>query len=272
MNLLVPKGSRKLMQLMPAVPIGISRTGQIRLLFEDDRYLAVIKPAGLLMHKTPIDAHEKENLRDILKAVRTGRLDPVHRLDKPTSGVVVFGKDSEAIDACKQQFESRKTQKAYLCLVRGHVPFAGCLLKPLPKGMEGPPREARTSFDPVESCELPYAVSRYASARLSLLRCTPHTGRYHQIRLHMRHFRPPILGDSQHGDKHQNRAFTAHTGVSGLMLHAQRFAFAHPEGGTVDLCAAIPDRWLSLENVTGWNLSRFSIDSAAHFQSDTATP
>ena len=109
------------MNWMPGVPIGQSRTGIIRLLHEDDRYLVVSKPAGLLVHRTPLDAYEPENLRDLLRQHVSGRIDPVHRLDKPTSGVIVFGKDSEAIDACKQQFESRETVKEYLAVVRGHV-------------------------------------------------------------------------------------------------------------------------------------------------------
>jgi tRNA pseudouridine65 synthase len=242
---------------MAAVPIGLSRNGEIRLLFEDDRYLAVLKPAGLLVHKTPIDAHEDENLRDILRDYYTGRLDPVHRLDKPTSGVIFFGKDTPAIQACKAQFESRRTAKEYLALVRGHVNHEGCIAKPLPKGMEGPLKQAQTEFEPLERCELDYAVSRYDSARLSLVRCVPHTGRYHQIRLHMRHFRHPVMGDSQHGDKHQNRAFTAHVGIKGLLLHARRFAFEHPDGGTLDITAALPDRWQPVQNATEWNLDPF---------------
>ena len=246
---------------MAAVPIGLSRNGEIRLLFEDDRYLAVLKPAGLLVHKTPIDAHENENLRDILRGHYSGRLDPVHRLDKPTSGVIVFGKDAPAINACKTQFELRQTDKEYLALVRGHVHHAGGIAKPLPKGMEGPTKPAQTEFEPLERCELQYAVSRYDSARFSLLRCIPHTGRYHQIRLHMKHFRHPIVGDSQHGDKHQNRAFTGHTGISGLMLHARRFAFAHPDGGTLNITAPLPERWSPVQTATDWDLRPYAEDT-----------
>ena len=246
------------MQLMPAKTIGTSRQGEIPLLFEDDRYLVVHKPAGLLVHKTPIDAYENENLRDILRSHTEGKIDPVHRLDKPTSGVIVFGKDKAAIDNCKRQFEARETAKEYLCFVRGHVHHAGGIAKPLPKGMDGPPRMARTEFEPLFRCELPYAVSRYPTARFSMLRCVPHTGRYHQIRLHMRHFRHPIIGDSQHGDKHQNRAFAAHSGVSGLLLHARRFAFSHPDGGSLDISAALPPRWQRICDATGWTLDAYN--------------
>lgn len=237
------------------------------MLFEDDRYLAVSKPPGLLVHRTAIDAHERENLRDILRDHCPGRIDPVHRLDKPTSGVIVFGKDVEAIHACKVQFESRDTLKEYLCVVRGHIEGEGCIGKPLPKGMEGPPRTARTGFSPLLRCELPYPVSRYETARLTLVRCTPQTGRYHQIRLHMRHFRHPIIGDSQHGDKPQNRAFASFTGVGGLLLHAHRFAFNHPDGGRVELESALPDHWKGMENATQWPLSRYGTDSGR--RSDT---
>ena len=250
------------MNCMPGVPIGESRTGIIRLLHEDDRYLVVSKPAGLLVHRTPLDAYEPENLRDLLRDHFSGRLDPVHRLDKPTSGVIVFGKDADAIDACKRQFESRETVKEYLAVVRGHVENEGCIGKPLPKGMTGVPKVARTTYAPVARCELDYAVSRYPTARFTLMRCTPHTGRYHQIRLHFRHFRHPIIGDSQHGDKPQNRAFAAHTGSAGLLLHARRFEFNHPDGGRLALEAALPPHWLRMEPTTGWALADLASDAA----------
>ena len=95
------------------------------------------------------------------------------------------------------------------------------------------------------------------------MRCTPHTGRYHQIRLHLRHFRHPIIGDSQHGDKPQNRAFAAHTGSAGLLLHARRFEFNHPDGGRLALEAALPPHWLRMEPTTGWSLAELATDAAA---------
>ena len=247
---------------MQGVVIESSRTGHIRLLHEDDRYLIVSKPAGLLVHKTPIDAYEPENLKDLLRGHFSGRLDPVHRLDKPTSGVIVFGKDVEAIDVCKQQFESKKTDKSYMAVVRGWIDAAGCIGKPLPKGMTGPTKLAQTSFAPLAKCELPYTVSRYSSARFSLMQCTPHTGRYHQIRLHFRHFRHPIVGDSQHGDKHQNRAFAEFTGTHGLLLHARSFAFDHPEGGRLSITAGLPPSWIQLQQHPGWDLNEFTSEQA----------
>ena len=249
------------MKRMPGVPIGTSRTGTIRLLFEDDRYLAVSKPPGLLVHRTPLDAHEPENLRDILRAHTATRLDPVHRLDKPTSGVILFGKDPQAIDHCKRQFEDRQADKRYLAVVRGRVDNPGCIGKPLPKGMTGTPKVARTSYVPVGHCELPYPVSRYPTARFSLMDCSPLTGRYHQIRLHFRHFRHPIIGDSQHGDKPQNRAFSAHTGTRGLLLHARRFAFDHPDGGRLILTAEVPPAWRRMEQSTTWAFSEWGEDA-----------
>lgn len=247
---------------MPGVPIGKSRTGIIRLLFEDERYLIVSKPPGLLVHKTPIDAHETENLKDILRNHFSGRIDPVHRLDKPTSGVIVFGKDPAAIDACKQQFESRETKKDYLAVVRGHIHAPGCIGKPLPKGMTGSPKVARTTYCPIERCELNYPISRYPTARFTLVRCTPHTGRYHQIRLHFKHFRHPLIGDSQHGDKPQNRAFAENTGTTGLLLHARSFEFTHPNGARLEIEAALPGSWLAIESATGWSLGALAEDNA----------
>jgi tRNA pseudouridine65 synthase len=252
------------MHLMSGVIIESSRTGDIRLLHEDDRYLIVSKPAGLLVHRTPLDAHEPENLKDLLKAHISGRIDPVHRLDKPTSGVIVFGKDAEAINACKTQFEARKTDKSYLAVVRGHVDHEGCIGKPLPKGITGPPKLSRTSYASVATCDLPYPVTRYESARLSLVQCEPHTGRYHQIRLHFRHFRHPIIGDSQHGDKHQNRAFTEFTGLPGLLLHARSFAFDHVEGGRLHVTAAVPPSWNALDLHAKWNLEPYRTEAALH--------
>ena len=246
---------------MPGVPIGKSHTGIIRLLHEDDRYLIVYKPPGLLVHRTPIDAREPENLRDILRDHFPGRIDPVHRLDKPTSGVIVFGKDPAAIDACKRQFESRETEKDYLAVVRGQIFASGCIGKPLPKSIAGRPKLAQTTYYPIDRCELNYPVSRYSTSRFTLIRCTPHTGRYHQIRLHFRHFRHPIIGDSQHGDKPQNRAFAKHTGVAGLLLHARSFEFTHPDGNRILIEAAPPPHWLALKGSTGWSIETLARDN-----------
>jgi tRNA pseudouridine65 synthase len=138
--------------------------------------------------------------------------------------------------------------------------------------MTGPPRPSGTTFHPLAQCELPFPVSRYDSARFSLLACTPHTGRYHQIRLHMRHFRHTIIGDSQHGDKPQNRAFASQVGVSGLLLHAHRFHFNHPDGNRVELTAASPELWGNISEATGWNFGGFKQDKGSKKAAVTKRP
>ena len=151
---------------------------------------------------------------------------PLHRLDKPTSGVLVFALSKEAASFYGQQFQEHLIRKTYLALVRGYGPeklsidhalkdeaddYAGI------KG-DGEAKEALTHVQCLEQFEIPLQVDRYEHTRLSLMQCEPVTGRKHQIRRHLKHVGHPIVGDSRHGKGNLNRACEAYFGAGRLWL------------------------------------------------------
>lgn len=227
-----------------------------RVLHEDAQMCAVVKPNRLLVHRTDIDFHEPFNLRDLLNKTRErdAWLQPVHRLDKPTSGIVLFAGAGDALNALKLEFVHRRTRKTYFAVVRGWTEDEGVVEKPLPTAHNPVPKEARTSYRTLARVELPHPVGPYDTARYSLVECRPETGRFHQIRLHFRHLRHPIVGDSRYGDKKHNRFVASHTGTDTLLLHAGRLEVNHPDGvRKMFFQAGAPEGWTAILEAWPWD-------------------
>lgn len=201
-----------------------------KVLSANQDWLIAFKPHHLLVHRTDWAMHDADNLKDRLTADgwahETGFLQPVHRLDRPTSGLIVFARNPEAHAALHQLFGDRKVAKSYFALIRGWLPDEIVAVeKPLPTSHSPEPKPARTVLREVERVECGIAMTRYPTTRLSLVECTPETGRYHQIRLHLKHLRHPILGDTAHGDRAHNRWLRASDHGFALMLHAGGLSF-----------------------------------------------
>ena len=221
---------------------------------EDEDVCAVVKPNRLLVHRTDIDFHEPFNLRDLVNKTRPREawLQPVHRLDKPTSGIVLFAPPGDALNALKLEFVHRRTTKVYWAVVRGWTEDEGVVEKPLPTAHNPEPKEARTHYTTLARTELNHPVGPYQTARYSLVECRPETGRFHQIRLHFRHLRHPIVGDSRYGDKKHNRFVAGETRTDTLMLHAGRLDVQHPDSERVlRLQAGVPEGWNAI--LDGWS-------------------
>ncbi|MEC8361068.1 MAG: pseudouridine synthase, partial [Bacteroidota bacterium] len=236
-----------------------------RVLHEDAHLCAVVKPNRLLVHRTDIDFHEPHNLRDLLNKTRErdAWLQPVHRLDKPTSGIVVFAPAGDSLNALKLEFVHRRTSKTYYAVVRGWTEDQGVVEKPLPTAHNPVPKEAQTDYRTLARVELPHPVGPYETARYSVVECRPSTGRFHQIRLHFRHLRHPIVGDSRYGDKKHNRIVANHSGVDTLLLHAGRLAVRHPQGDrTLTLKAAVPEGWQAILDDWPWEGDLSSVPRA----------
>lgn len=222
----------------------------VRILFADEHVVAVDKPAGLLFHRTAID-REKDCLVQRLRDQIGQRVYPVHRLDRGTSGVAVFGLHAEATQALQASFADGRVAKTYLAIVRGFAPESVDIDWALqrikdwgPKQMVGEPQEARTLVERLATAELPHAVGPYSTARYSLIECRPHTGRRHQIRRHLKHLRHPVIGDANYGDLRHNRFFRQTLGIEGLLLRAVHLRVPHPESGeSIGLDAALDDRF-----------------------------
>ena len=224
-------------------------------LFEEQGVLAVVKPNRLLVHRTDIDFHEPHNLRDLVNAERPRDqwLQPVHRLDKPTSGIVLFAAPGDALNDLKLEFVHRRTTKMYWAIVRGWTEDEGVVEKPLPTAHNPKPKEAVTRYTTLARTELDVPVGPYETSRYSLVECRPETGRFHQIRLHFRHLRHPLVGDSRYGDKRHNRAVASGTGADTLMLHAGRLSVQLPGGrGTLHAQASVPAGWDTMLDAWPW--------------------
>ncbi|WP_157264819.1 pseudouridine synthase [Azohydromonas aeria] len=207
------------------------------LLYRDAHLVVVDKPAGLLVHRTALDAHEQRAALQLVRDQVGAPVWPAHRLDKGTSGVLLFALDAAVARTLGAQFESGLPRKTYLALVRGWPPAQGLIEHPLARDPERPSAgqpllEARTRFERLASVEWPFATdARHATSRYALLRVAPESGRRHQIRRHLKHVAHPLVGDATHGKGAHNRAVAAWLGQQRLWLHALALELPHPVGG-----------------------------------------
>ena len=212
-------------------PVPPAADAPLQLLWQDDRFVAVHKPAGWLVHRTWLDAHETRFVMQTLRNQLGRHVYPVHRLDKGTSGVLLMALDPDAARAMAQLFEARQTVKDYVALVRGWPVSDAKVDHPL-KRDDAPddalPQDAVTSFLRLATLELDVPVDRYPTTRVALVQAHPETGRRHQIRRHLKHLAHPIIGDATHGKGAHNRWWAAQLGQQRLWLHAHQLAFVHP--------------------------------------------
>lgn len=201
----------------------------LSVLFSDEFYVAVNKPNGLLVHKTRIAADATEFALQMVRNQTGRQVYPVHRLDRGTSGVLVFAFSPSAHALLSACFENRQVQKHYLAIVRGFAPQSGTIDIPLEQGSSNlPARQATTLYQRLAMAELPYAVGPYPTARYSLVAVQPLTGRMHQIRRHFNRINHPVINDLKHGDYRHNHFFRDELGCSALLLHARKLVFTHP--------------------------------------------
>lgn len=217
-------------------------------LYRDDYLLAVHKPAGLLVHRSPIDRHETEFALQYARRLNGGgHVYPVHRLDRPTSGLLLFARDPETARLMGLQIMAGNVAKTYLAVVRGWPSDQAVIDHPLKdepedrrrRGEEQTVREALTRYRTLARTELPVAVETYPTSRYALVELKPETGRKHQLRRHMKHINHPIIGDANHGRGRHNRYFAKRFGVGRLMLAATGLAFIHPRNGS-PVCLEAP--------------------------------
>lgn len=207
----------------------------LEILYQDDYYIAVHKPAGLLVHRSPIDKRERRFCLQLLRDQIRQLVYPCHRLDKPTSGVLLFALDKESLRLASSQFQAKTTRKTYHAVVRGWTGEEGVIDHPLLYKEEGgtlrgggEPQEARTAYRSLRRFEIDQPVGPFPTARYSELELTPATGRMHQLRRHMKHIHHPIVGDTRYGDGVHNRLFRERFGSHRLLLVASSLEFLHP--------------------------------------------
>ncbi|MEM1113036.1 MAG: pseudouridine synthase [Pseudomonadota bacterium] len=233
------------------------------ILYRDTWLVAVHKPPGLLVHRSQIDRRETRFALQIVRDQIGQRVYPVHRLDKPTSGILLFALQSDIARALAQQFEARQVDKRYLAVVRGYCPQVGEIEHALRDKADSridsagqrcsAARDALTGYRCLATHQIPVAVDRYPQARYSLVDLRPSTGRRHQLRRHMKHIGHPIIGDAKHGKGVHNRFFAAQYGCDRLLLASYAITCKHPRSGQMlTLEAPLAGRFQRLIARFGW--------------------
>ncbi|MEE9384802.1 MAG: pseudouridine synthase [Nannocystaceae bacterium] len=204
---------------------------EIELLHVDDQIVAALKPSGLLVHRGW--AQDTTAALQLVRDAIGQRVHPLHRLDRGTSGVLLFARDRDTARTLSSSFQLGHMEKNYLALVRGRISSAGRIDYPIPRRDGGPRVDASTSYRPVAQSPVD---------RCTLVDVRPHTGRLHQIRRHLRHLTHPLIGDVRYGDGRINRRYRENCNLHRLALHAWRLAFDHPTTGLrVTIEATLPN-------------------------------
>lgn len=213
----------------------------LEILYQDPDLVVVNKPPGLMVHRSALATHETRFALQMVRNQTQGHVFPVHRLDRPTQGVLVFARNRDMAARMSHLFQAGEVQKTYLAVVRGHVEGGGTIVHPLknikhPQGHKKAIQplkidDAVTDYACLARVELPFCVDRYPTTRYSLVALFPKTGRRHQLRRHMKHISHPIVGDTVYGKSRHNRFFETHLNVRGLLLAAREICFVHPGTG-----------------------------------------
>lgn len=199
----------------------------LEIVYQDAYLVAINKPHGLLVHKSPIAADADVFAVQMLRDQLDQRVYPVHRLDRKTGGVLLFALNESVNQQVQVRFSQGHVDKTYLAIVRGFTEVSGTIDYPLMRE-DGVVQDALTTYRTLEQVEIDLPFGRHATSRYSLIELTPSTGRMHQLRKHMAHILHPIIGDRPHGCNKQNKLFKDHFGMNTMLLHAARLELFHP--------------------------------------------
>jgi len=229
---------------------------ELEILYQDEFLVAINKPSGLLVHRSWLDSHATEFAVQKLRNQIGQYVYPIHRLDKPTSGVLLFALDKDTAHKMMLKFADHDTTKRYLAVVRGHLgdgeldyALKVILDRIADKNakQDKPAQSAFTEYRCLAQTSVPIAVRPYDTSRYSLMELTPRTGRKHQLRRHMKHLRHPIIGDTTHGDGPHNVMFRENFANHRLLLHAGYLSFMHPQmDQLIEINATLDDTFTSI--------------------------
>ncbi|MFA5683453.1 MAG: pseudouridine synthase [Lysobacteraceae bacterium] len=228
----------------------------IAVLLREPRFAVVDKPAGLMVHDSALARGETDFAADRLRAQFGQPIFLVHRLDRATSGCLLLAFDRDAAAALGRALMAQTVRKDYLAVCRGWPQDADFLVDHALDGGPGKPQKkpAQTAFRVLARGELPLAAGGFPTSRYALLRACPLSGRFRQIRRHLKHVHHHLIGDTSHGDGQRNRDFRMQ-GIHRMLLHAWRLRFPHPESGLPVNVEAPPDAaYQRALDLFGWSL------------------
>ncbi|WPV00910.1 pseudouridine synthase [Mucilaginibacter sp. cycad4] len=224
----------------------------LEIIYRDEHLIAINKPHGLLVHRSAIAADASEFALQLLRDQIGMKVNPVHRIDRKTGGILLFAFNKEVEIAMQKAFMENQVSKKYLAIVRGHTPDAEDIDYPLRKE-NGTLQNAFTNYTTLKRAELDIAFGKHPTSRYSLLEAVPTTGRMHQIRKHLSHIFHPIIGDRTHGCNKQNKLFLEQWEMTTMLLHASQLTFKHPvTGGEVTIKAALQPEFTRVMAIMGW--------------------
>ena len=231
-----------------------ARNRALRIVHRDAHLVVVDKPAGMAVHRSrqhPDTEVLLQRLRDQLGQW----VWPVHRLDPPTSGLILFALDPETAKRLGARFREREVEKRYLAVVRGWPEASGVIEHPLRREGRSERQDAVTEYRTVDTTELPIPMSPHPTARYALVELRPVTGRQHQLRRHMKHISHPIIGDTTYGKGPHNRLFRERCESGSLLLRAMGLRLDLPwSGQCLELSAGLNEEWRGVLNKVGLKL------------------
>ncbi len=259
----------------------------LTILYQDEYLVAIDKPAGLFVHRSYLDRDAPFFALQLLRDQIGQYVYPVHRLDRPTSGVLLFALTKDVARLLCEMFERKSSkkdaitdknldrhghdlgtiQKTYYALTRGFLAEpVGLINYPLKEKLDKlgdkhvsankPAQTALTDYQVVQQGSLAIKLGKFDSIRYSLIKLQPVTGRRHQIRRHLAHLRHPIIGDINYGDNKQNPFFVKYFGFKQLMLVAKSLEFNHPiSGERLTISVSFNEYWQQVFTKLDWSVT-----------------
>ncbi len=232
----------------------------LEILYQDECLVAINKPHGLLVHRSPIANDVTEFALQKLRDQLGQSVYPVHRLDRKTSGVLLFGLDEDSHRKMQQAFAEGEVSKTYWAIVRGYTEPNAEIDYPLTND-KGKVQNAVTNFKTIAQAELKVPFGKHETSRYSWVEAYPKTGRMHQLRKHFAHILHPIIGDRPHGCNKQNRLFKERWDMRTMLLHARRLEFKHPNNGDrITIEATIHSEFSRMMELMGWSALLAELD------------
>ena len=230
----------------------------LEILYQDEYIIAINKPSGLLVHKSFYARDSKEYaIQELRNQIGGQHVYPVHRLDRKTSGVLLFALDKEVLKIMNERFATRDVEKKYLAILRGWSPEELTIDYDLTND-DGVTQNAITYFHCLQKTEITLAFNNKPTSRYCLVEAIPKTGRMHQLRKHFKHIFHPILGSRPHGCNKQNKLWLEHYELKGMMLHAHQLNFNHPiSNERLDVNAKINVEFSRIGTILKLDLSKY---------------
>lgn len=230
---------------------------ELTVLHQDACLAVVDKPAGLMVHDSKLARGERDFAVDRLRAQFGQAIHLVHRLDRATSGCLLLAFNREVAAQLGRQFMSREVEKRYLAVCRGWPAETDFVVDHALDGGPGKPEKkpACTRMRVLARGEWDEPAAGFATSRYALLECWPETGRFRQIRRHLKHLDHHLIGDTSHGDGRRNRAFRVR-GIHRMLLHARALGFTHPQSGEfLQVQAGLDAQFQRVLDLFGWSLT-----------------